>query len=528
MARVHNAPIGRRQFFGVAAGALAHTAARGRAPHSIVSPPRPHIILLMTDQHRGDCLGCAGNRAVQTPQIDAIARDGVLFRRAYSSVPSCTPARAGLLTGCAPWRHGMLGYGDVAVRYPHEMPRLLHDAGYHAFGIGKMHFHPQRNLHGFETALLDESGRVESPGFESDYRQWFRERAPKLDPDATGIGWNEHRAGTYVLAEDLHPTSWTGNQAVACIDRYDEPAPLFLKVSFARPHSPYDPPRRCLDRFAGVSIPPPVNGAWDAPFAAFPDTPDAPFGNFGVEHAVDSRRHYYASIAFIDDQVGRVVAALKRKGMYDNALIVFVADHGDMLGDHFHWRKTYPYEGSSRIPFVVKWPTAMRSAVPRGSTLDRLVELRDVLPTMLDAAGIAAPGEMDGRSVLGPIRDRNAAWRNQLDLEHATCYRAENDWAALTDARYKYVFNFHTGAEQLFDLREDPGETRDLAGDAAHRALAGGWHARLASHLAERGESWVKAGRIQTRPAGIIYGANYPRGQAGSVPQFSSSSVPQF
>jgi len=356
---------------------------------------------------------------------------------------------------------------------------------------------------------------VESPGFVSDYRQWFAERAPKLDPDATGIGWNEHRAGAYLLAEDLHPTAWTGQRAVEFVDRHDSANPLFLKVSFARPHSPYDPPARYVDQFAGAAIPAPVVGAWAAGFGRFPMTPDAPFGDFGVEHAIRSRRHYYASIAFIDDQVGRIVSALKRKGMYDDSLILFVSDHGDMLGDHHHWRKTYPYEGSARVPFVVRWPAPMTAEVARGSTLDHLVELRDVLPTMLDAAGAAIPAEVDGRSLLTVVRRRNAAWRSQLDLEHATCYRAENDWAALTDARGKYVFNFFTGAEQLFDLAADPGELRDLAAEPAHRTTLVAWRERMAGHLASRGEAWAKDGRIGTRPRGIIYGPNYPKSLDG-------------
>jgi len=509
-------PVDRRQFLGLAAAGVVGSALDVTADGTVggsglAAGRRPHIVLLMTDQQRGDCLGCTGNRAIRTSHVDAIAADGATFTRAFTSVPSCTPARTGLLTGYAPWRHGLLGYGDMAVRYPHEMPRMLRDAGYYTFGIGKMHFHPQRNLHGFDGALLDESGRVESPDFVSDYRQWFRERAPALDPDATGIGWNEHRAGTYLLAEDLHPTSWTGQTAVEFIERYDKPSPLFLMASFARPHSPYDPPRRYLDMYADAAIPPPVHGAWDAPFGRFPMTPDAAFGDFGVDHAIRARRHYYASVSFIDDQIGRIVSALRRRGMYDNALILFVSDHGDMLGDHNHWRKTYPYQGSSRVPCVVKWPSGMKADIRRGATLDQCVELRDCLPTMLDAAGVTIPAEIDGKSLLTLIRKPRASWRSQIDLEHATCYRPENDWAALTDGREKYVFNFFTGGEQLFDLVDDPGETRDLAAGAAWRAASAPWRDRLASHLAERGDGWVMDGRLQTRPRGIVYGPNYPK-----------------
>lgn len=149
---------------------------------------RPNILLLMADQFRADCLGAAGNRVIHTPNLDQLAAGGVRFTNAYSATPTCTPARAALLTGLAPWNHGMLRYASVAVRYPLEMPRALRDAGYYTAAIGKLHYHPQRNLHGYHQALLDESGRIESPDFRSDYRSWFWSQAPNLDPDATGLG----------------------------------------------------------------------------------------------------------------------------------------------------------------------------------------------------------------------------------------------------------------------------------------------------------------------------------------------------
>ena len=139
---------------------------------------------------------------------------------------------------------------------------------------------------------------------------------------------------------------------------------MFLKVSFARPHSPYDPPKRYLDMYKNVDIPKPVIGDWCGKYAERLDpekaASDAPFGNFGDEYAVKSRRHYYANVTFIDDQIGQIIETLKEKGMYDDAVICFTADHGDMLGDHYHWRKTYPYEGSAHIPYIVKWPSYVK------------------------------------------------------------------------------------------------------------------------------------------------------------------------
>ena len=128
----------------------------------------------MTDQQRWDAMGCTSGGRVITPALDSLAAEGTLFTHAYTSCPSSTPARAGLLTGLSPWHHGMLGYGEVAPRYRYEMPRMLREAGYYTFGIGKMHWHPQRERHGFHATLLDESGRVEDVGFVSDYRCMLR------------------------------------------------------------------------------------------------------------------------------------------------------------------------------------------------------------------------------------------------------------------------------------------------------------------------------------------------------------------
>ena len=471
---------------------------------------QPHIIFIMTDQHRGDCLGCAGNKVIRTRHIDSIARDGVVFTHGYTAVPSCTPARSGLLTGLSPWHHGMLGYGRVAREYPHELPQMLREAGYYTFGIGKMHWFPQKSLHGFHGTLVDESGRAETPGFVSDYRDWFKLKAPGLDPDATGIGWNEHRAGVYALRENFHPTYWMGQTAVEFIENYNLDKPLLLKVSFARPHSPYDPPRRFLDMYRLEEMPEPYVGDWAGAFADYPNTKNAAFGDFGVEHAKKSRRAYYANITFIDEQVGRILDILKRKGMYDNALIVLTADHGDMLGDHHHWRKTYAYEGSANIPFLMKWPKSMRSSIKRGSNLSQPVELRDFLPTFLDAAEEEIPNGLDGASLLTLVREENPSWREFIDMEHATCYQKENYWCALTDGKYKYIFHFYTGVEQLFSIENGRSEQIDLAPDPEHEKTLKLWRSRMVDHLSERGEAFVKDGQLQIRKETMLYSPNYP------------------
>ena len=471
---------------------------------------RPHIIFIMTDQHRGDALGCMGNDVVITPHLDNLAKDGVTFVNGYSSVPSCTPARSGLLTGLSPWNHGMLGYGRVARKHRYELPRMLEEAGYYTFGIGKMHWFPQKALHGFHGTLVDESGRVEQDGFVSDYRDWFKLNAPGQDPDETGIGWNEHAAAVYKLDEQLHPTFWTGKTAVELIQNYDQGEPLFLKVSFARPHSPYDPPQRYLDMYKGAEIPEPYQGDWCHHLDSVQGGNSSAFSNFGAEHAKISRRHYYANITFIDDMVGKIMKALKEKGMFENSIICFTSDHGDMLGDHHHWRKTYAYEGSANIPYLLKWPEGFKGELERGGKLENPVELRDFLPTFLDAAGGIIPEDMDGMSLLGLVVDPGSDWRPHIDLEHATCYSKENYWCALTDGTLKYIWFFSSGEEQLFNLKEDPGEEIELsANETSHNTLQS-WRRKMIEHLRERGNGFVFDNELVVREETMLYSPHYP------------------
>ena len=490
------------------AHAVCHAGSEQKQPR-----PKPNILYLMTDQHRADCLGCAGNKVIRTPNLDSIAADSVLFPNAYTSTPSCTPARAGILTGLSPWHHGMLGYGRVAGQYPFELPQALRDAGYYLFGIGKMHWYPQKKLRGYHGLLVDESGRAETPGFVSDYRLWFKQQAPDLNPDATGIGWNDYLAKAYALPERLHPTTWTGNQAVEFIEKYDHTEPFMLKVSFARPHSPYDPPQRFMDMYNVDDMPAPVVGDWAARHAPHdePPNPSLWHGDLGVRQGKESRRAYYASITFIDEQVGRILAALKKRGLYDNTLILFFADHGDMLGDHHLWRKTYAYESSANIPMILRWPKGMGMEGRRGGKLPQPTELRDVLPTFLDAAGAPIPGNLDGRSLLNLVRGNTKDWRPWIDLEHSMCYDQDH-WTALTDGRFKYIYFAYDGREQLFDMAKDPGELHNLANEPTGESALKEWRERMIQHLTERGEEFVSGGKLAIRKKRFLYSPNYPKG----------------
>jgi len=472
---------------------------------------RPNILLLMTDQHRADCLGAAGNKVIQTPNLNSLAAGGAIFRHAYSSTPTCTPARAALLTGQSPWSHGMLGYGNVAGHYAIEMPRLLRDAGYFTTGIGKMHWTPQHALHGFHQTILDESGRVESPGFRSDYRTWFQSQLPGGNPEPTGIDWNGYAAKPFPLQERLHPTAWVADTAVRWLKDYHRSDPFFLHVSFERPHSPYDPPQRWWDHYADAALPPAVAGSWAEPFRTpSGDGPAIWHGDLGAATVRNARRGYYGSVSFVDQAIGRILETLDSQRRLEDTFILMLADHGDMLGDHYLWRKSYAYQGSAAVPLIVRPPKGWLKEA-RGVNLGHPAEIRDVLPTLLEAAGAAIPEAVEGRSLLGPMRNPKAAWREWIDLEHDVCYSPQNHWNALTNGERKYIFHARTGEEQLFDLAADPGELHDLSGDPARAEEIGVWRSRLTAHLAIRGAPWVVNGRLGLRPSSQLYSPNYPR-----------------
>jgi len=468
---------------------------------------QPNIILIIADQLRGDCIGPNGHRYARTPNLDHLAAQGTNFTHAYSAVPSCLPARAALWSGQEQWHTGVLGMGSGQGNIPNDFPHTLAGemtrAGYRTHLVGKGHFEPQRAAMGFESHELDESGRMIARGEEDEYRAWFRRHGPDgVTPDDHGVDWNSWHARPWHLSEHLHPTAWTMTRALDFLKKREPDRPFFLNISFSRPHSPYVPPALYFDMYDRMELPAPFVGDWAAMHNLPERNRNAWHGRMAPEEIHRARAGYLGEIGFIDTQLGRLFNWMSRfqPAAMRNTWFLFTSDHGDMQGDHHLWRKTYAYEGSARIPFIVAPPAGQGSR----RMAEEVVELRDVMPTLLEAAGLPIPETVDGRSLL-PLLDAPAAdWRPYIHGEHCTCYAPEQEMQYVTDGRRKLVWLPRIGEQQFFDLEAGPGELRNLIADPARQQEIDRWRGYLVGELEKRECGWVRDGKLHCPEEALV------------------------
>jgi arylsulfatase A-like enzyme len=465
-------------------------------------------VLICVDQWRGDCLGCAGHPVVETPYLDQFASTGARFDRAYSATPSCIPARAALYTGMGQRSTGRVGYQDgVPFDYPVTLPGEFTRHGYQTQAVGKLHVYPERSQIGFQNVVLHDGylhyarRRERDWGRFDDYLPWLRERTgdPYADYFDNGVNCNSQVARPWDKPEHLHPTTWVVTQALEFLRRRDERKPFFLYLGFHRPHPPYDPPGWAFEQYRDAPMPVPPVGDWAeevlGPYET-PDRADPTVARLTSAKLQRARAGYFGHMTHIDHQINRFCEALAEFGVGQNTYVCFVSDHGEMLGDHHAFRKSLPYEGSARVPFLLWGPRD--SGIQAGRVIGEeaaVVELRNVMPTLLDCAGLPIPDSVEGKSVLPLARGESVSdWRPHLHGEH-TAFGQSLHW--ITDGREKYVWWSGSGREQLFDLRADPTECHDLSTDTSHASRLARWRETLSRELVGREEGFVDAsGRL--------------------------------
>ena len=447
---------------------------------------KPNLVILMTDQQRGDCLGIEGRKGLMTPSLDSLAASGARFSRAYSATPSCIAARRSLMSGQAPSTHGLVGFQLGLTWEPaHTLPGELRRAGYQTVLLGRdMHLFPARKRYGFDQMTT-----------RHDYRRWLQEYALPWEGgvDGHGLGDCDRTAHPWHMAEWKHATNWTVEHALRFLDDRDPSGPFFLVVSFDAPHPPLAPPAFYLDRYLRMDLGEPVVGDW------VPDVPEGTVGlapyawNVRLEGEVlrYAQAGYYGLINHVDDQLNRFLVRLQEEA--PNTYVLFTSDHGEMLGDHHMWRKRVPYEGSARIPLLLSGPD-----IPAHTVCDRPVGLQDVMPTLLDIAGVDIPETVDGSSLMPLVQGDAQGWREYFHGEHAATPSMEDPAGMhfLTDGKEKYVWMLGTGREQLFDLVNDPHERHNLASDSEHADRLKQWRFRLIQEFKDRPEGFTDGRKL--------------------------------
>ncbi|MDI9520628.1 MAG: arylsulfatase [Bacillota bacterium] len=432
---------------------------------------KPNIVLIIADQMRGDCIGALGHPDVKTPHLDSLIQMGTCFNNAYSSCPTCVPARAILHTGLGQRRTGRIGYRDrVDWDYPVTMAGEMSKAGYYTQCVGKMHVHPLRNYLGYHHVKLHDGylhqyrypslAYCEDQRVADDYFYWLKdELGISADVTDTGLDCNSWVARPWIYEEKHHPTNWVTSEGLDFLRRRDPRQPFFLTLSYVRPHPPLDAPQAYFDMYKDKDLTPPKTGDWND-LAAL-EKEGLHYSN--ITGAKDPeliramQAGYYACISHLDNQIGRFLQGLVEHRLMEDTVILFTADHGEMLGDHRCTQKSRPYQGSVHIPLIIsgdpKW-TGLQHGIR-----EDLAELRDIMPTCLDLAGTEAPN-LDGQSLLKPVD------RTKLHCEHE--YGSKSFQMILTGVD-KFIWYSQTGEEQYFDLKADPDETRNAIGDAAYR-----------------------------------------------------------
>ncbi|MCB1491066.1 MAG: sulfatase-like hydrolase/transferase [Rhodobiaceae bacterium] len=446
----------------------------------------PHVMLVTVDQWPGSLLGFAGRGDIDTPTLDQIARNGVWFPNAHSECPICIPARRSMMTGTAPRDHGDRVFQPSLPKpdLPH-MADVFRAAGYQTGSVGKQHVFPPRDRIGFEESMLYEEGRPQLGG-PDDWDLALSDRGYAGLGYAHGLSNNGYEFRPWHLPEDLHPTVWLARQMCRMIQRRDPTRPQFWHLSFNFPHPPIVPLESYLAMYAGRDIEPAVTGDWAASLPPALQRVRNAWPTLTPERLAEVRRAFYAQCTLIDHQLRLVIGTLREQLLLDDTILLFTSDHGDMLGDHGLYAKRIMNRGSVSVPMLLMDTAAGGRARP-GSVDTRLAAMQDIMPTLLDLAGIPCPDTCTGRSLVSdPPR------------ETLYCEALEGQAAMrmVTDGRWKLIWYPAGNHLHLFDTESDPNETRNLADKAEYRPHVDRLSGVLAGELYGADLAFVDGGRL--------------------------------
>ena len=445
----NSGPVSRRRFLGLAAGSLLaapllETGCRtvpGGA--QVGGPKQPNLLLIVTDDQRWDALGCAGNPVIRTPNMDRLAGRGVRFANAFATTPICAASRATLLTGLWERAHGYtfqqppLASSLIAASYP----RLLRQAGYRTGFVGKLGI---RLNEGDAAAMFD--------SFEPSYQPYFK--------DGPGGG--------------RHLTDVNTDRAVAFLRGCAPDQRFCLSLSYWAPHAEdskkeqYFWPESCDGLYGDAAIPPPGQAAqaiFDSQPAFLKDTLNRERWHWRFdtsEKAVRMIKGYYRMISGVDAGIGRLMDELRALGRDRDTVVIVTSDNGYFLGERGYAGKWTMHDPSIRVPLIV---SDLRRREGKETVIEEMALNVDLAPFIIDLAGVEPPSSMQGRSLLPLLERRTKEWRREIFTEHLWDHPRIPQTEAIRTGRWKFIrYPRHPEYEELYDLFEDPGEERNLAG----------------------------------------------------------------
>jgi N-acetylglucosamine-6-sulfatase len=439
---------------------------------------RPNIVFIITDDQRWDTLGCTGHPTLKTPNIDRIASEGMLFNNFFVCTPLCSPSRASFLTGLYPHRHKVVNNDklglDIISHTLVTFPRQLREAGYETAFIGKWHMG------------LDDSRR---PGFDS----WisFKGQGVYIDGVVNDNGMRRQMDG--YMTDSLN--EWA-------VDFVKKPhtKPFCLYLGHKAVHNPYLPAPRHDTLYADYEFAQPLKNKSDIDckpvmhrdvpkmnpleLEGVGPEPGEPRRNRGGKPA-EVVRDQLRCLASVDEGVGQLLEALESMGQLDNTVFIYTSDNGYLMGEHGQTNsKRWPYEEALRVPLLIRYP----KLIAPGSQRDGMVLNIDIAPTLLELAGVNSIVPLQGQSFVPLLLDAHAPWRKDFLAEYFLEKVAPKvpDWQAVRTDRWKYIHYLESDSlDELYDLKADPHELQNLAGEAERRDTLEMLRSRLQDLLKE-------------------------------------------
>ncbi|GAB5552739.1 MAG: sulfatase [Saprospiraceae bacterium] len=444
-------------------------------------PEKLNVLMIAVDDLRPE-LGAYGNQLIQTPNIDRLASEGVLFKNAYCNIPVCGASRASLLTSTRPTKHRYLRYNERAdQKYPSAIPISQHfkDNGYRTISNGKI-FHAQED----HAQSWDENWRLQQD--DTGFRNYLR-------PENKALETSDSQSGPAFEAIEVPDSAYyDGKLALKAIQDIKalktSKEPFFLSVGFVKPHLPFNAPQKYWDLYDRADFSPTEKDNWPA------NAPKQAFHRFGELRnysgipkqgpiddslSITLQHGYYAATSYVDHLVGMVLKALEASGLRENTVVILWGDHGWNLGEHGLWCKHCNFNTSLQAPLIISAPNFQKK-----KTAETLVEFVDIYPTLASLCGLSIPNTVEGKSLLPILEDPTA---------HHKDFIISQFQKGLTIKTERYAYTEWRGPEDnllsnmLFDHENDPEERDNLADNAEYASLVDSLSSLM---IANRGDAY--------------------------------------